>query len=548
MKTTKFVVVVAATFFMGFLGKAQVTRNTGGSPVNATPTTVPSNISQFEVSGKLITQNSFVGLGAIPVGQQTGDFGASASWNSMGNLNAGSQTLNGFRTQTNGRALTFGHTINNNTGALSNSLIQWGGNNSISVLPGDLEFRSFINPGIPGIPASDDLRFSIRGADGTGLFGASTSGLFSNPKFEINGQTSLGSSNYQLGLAVYTRNNNIAGSFLSESTFGEGINQNTGITSKAKNSSNNYGIISEAMNDGGDEDLNFVSAGVFGTGSIANTTYGVIGNATIGKINFGVLGQAFNGSGICYGVYGNAFGSPFNAAGYFAGSVYANSYITLSDKKLKENVANEKNAISKIMKLKPVTYNMNAFAEKMIGKDSKVHHGFLAQDMQAVFPELVYEVKQPVLENNKVVKTEDLLSVNYQMLIPILTKAIQELNSKVDSLSNLLNGKQTQTFVVKENNTTISEQILNETAYSLSQNVPNPFTSNTVIKYTVPATSTNASIAILNLNGTMLQQFNGLKGSGSITINGNTLQAGIYLYSLISNGQEIITKRMVLTK
>jgi hypothetical protein len=34
----------------------------------------------------------------------------------------------------------------------------------------------------------------------------------------------------------------------------------------------------------------------------------------------------------------------------------------------------------------------------------------------------------------------------------------------------------------------------------------------------------------------------------SITINGYELQAGIYLYSLVVNGQEIDTKRMILSK
>jgi hypothetical protein len=55
-------------------------------------------------------------------------------------------------------------------------------------------------------------------------------------------------------------------------------------------------------------------------------------------------------------------------------------------------------------------------------------------------------------------------------------------------------------------------------------------------------------IAVLDLNGKMLLQFNNLKGASQVTINGNTLQAGMYLYSLVVNGQETITKKMILTK
>ena len=38
------------------------------------------------------------------------------------------------------------------------------------------------------------------------------------------------------------------------------------------------------------------------------------------------------------------------------------------------------------------------------------------------------------------------------------------------------------------------------------------------------------------------------RGSTSVTINGNTLSAGMYLYALVADGQVIDTKRMILTK
>ena len=148
--------VYATVFFSCFFGKAQVTRNTGGAPTNATPQTNPLNISQFEVSGRLITQNAFVGTTAIPAAQQTGNFGSAARWNSMGNLNFNAttpnltQTLNGFRTQTDGRGLAWGHSIpapgQPNAGVVSNSFIEWIGNNVASVAPGNLEFKYALSP------------------------------------------------------------------------------------------------------------------------------------------------------------------------------------------------------------------------------------------------------------------------------------------------------------------------------------------------------------------------------------------------------------------
>ena len=131
-------------------------QNVGVSLTNVAPLTNPIDISQLEIRGRLITQNSFLGTGVIPAAQQTGNFGTTARWNSLGNLNAGTQTLNGLRTQTNGRGLVLGYSINNSTSTLSNPFIQWIGNvTNASVQPGDLDFIVADNPGGPGVPASE---------------------------------------------------------------------------------------------------------------------------------------------------------------------------------------------------------------------------------------------------------------------------------------------------------------------------------------------------------------------------------------------------------
>lgn len=93
----------------------------------------------------------------------TGNFGTTARWNSLGNLNAGTQTLNGLRTQTNARGLVFGHSINNTTSVVSNPFIQWIGNVAgASVQPGDLDFIVADNPGSPGVPANDRLVLRLK--------------------------------------------------------------------------------------------------------------------------------------------------------------------------------------------------------------------------------------------------------------------------------------------------------------------------------------------------------------------------------------------------
>ena len=51
------------------------------------------------------------------------------------------------------------------------------------------------------------------------------------------------------------------------------------------------------------------------------------------------------------------------------------------------------------------------------------------------------------------------------------------------------------------------------------------------------------------MNGRQLRSYDLREaGEGSVTIQGNELEAGMYIYSLLANGEEIATKRMILTK
>ena len=59
----------------------------------------------------------------------------------------------------------------------------------------------------------------------------------------------------------------------------------------------------------------------------------------------------------------------------------------------------------------------------------------------------------------------------------------------------------------------------------------------------------DAALYIYDMNGTQISKHTLTQtGEGALTINANELQAGMYLYSLIADGQVIDTKRMILTK
>ena len=83
---------------------------------------------------------------------------------------------------------------------------------------------------------------------------------------------------------------------------------------------------------------------------------------------------------------------------------------------------------------------------------------------------------------------------------------------------------------------------------NLSQNAPNPFNQNTTIGYYLPANVSKAVIYVYNLQGVQIKSIPIYdRGNGSIVVSGNSLAAGMYIYSLITDGNLIDTKRMILT-
>lgn len=84
---------------------------------------------------------------------------------------------------------------------------------------------------------------------------------------------------------------------------------------------------------------------------------------------------------------------------------------------------------------------------------------------------------------------------------------------------------------------------------TLYQNTPNPFSQSTRIKYYLPKDVNTALLCIYDMNGKQLRQITlNERGESSLTLHGSELAAGIYLYGLIADGQQVDVKRMVLTE
>ena len=100
-----------------------------------------------------------------------------------------------------------------------------------------------------------------------------------------------------------------------------------------------------------------------------------------------------------------------------------NSYTQLSDLSLKENVVDATDKLEEVKKLRVINWNF-------IGDDLK-QIGVAAQEVEKIFPGLVDEV-----EHNQDGETSMVKSVKYSVFVPILIKAIQELEARVKELEN----------------------------------------------------------------------------------------------------------------
>ncbi len=232
------------------------------------------------------------------------------------------------------------------------------------------------------------------------------------------------------------------------------------------------------------------------------------------------------------------------------GNIYATGTITSSDKRLKKDITELDLKKWDYNNLKSVTYKLdiNNRGFTMEGLDtSKVakidkeffkreHVGFLAQEVQEIFPDFVYEDE------------EGYLSIDYQSFIPILFEIVKNQQITIETLNDELQTVVNNCCSNLKSASLLGTELPEDQNTKLYQNTPNPFSDKTQIRYYITEHDINASIFVYDMNGSQLRKFElQQKGDGSIVISGNELKAGMYLYSLIANGQVIDTKRMVLT-
>ena len=339
-----------------------------------------------------------------------------------------------------------------------------------------------------------------------------------------------------------------------------------GITSSPQ-VTNNTNIGVEGFVSAESSNTNDRNYGVLGIISPINNThgrnYGVCGM-------LGLSGQNLKGAGV-YGANSTSYYSnPTNIqglyAGYFDGPVHvvgsltATSLFTASGNSLSNNLISlserdngGKTTLENVLNMNVLEFNMkNKLSEEMpndidsekaeevkksyeyIKKKeeemaSKRHFGVDAEELQKLYPDLVMEGE----DGN--------LSVNYSEIVPLLIRSIQALKQELDEVKSMRPKARKATSTTGVNASTASGNIL-------YQNTPNPFKEQTVIRFKLAEGAQDASVCIFDMTGKLLKKLPVSSGTESVSIGGYELGEGIFLYSLIFNGQEIDTKRMIISK
>lgn len=119
----------------------------------------------------------------------------------------------------------------------------------------------------------------------------------------------------------------------------------------------------------------------------------------------------------------------------------------------------------------------------------------------------------------------------------MMKRKVDELEKQVTELKNIIT------------NSAKTDKITPVSGNELYQNNPNPFGVETSIGYNIVRMQQSAFVAIYDLNGRELYRYAvTAKGKGSVTVSGDKLVPGQYLYSLIVDGREEATKKMVVSK
>ncbi|MEM6686397.1 MAG: T9SS type A sorting domain-containing protein, partial [Bacteroidota bacterium] len=164
-------------------------------------------------------------------------------------------------------------------------------------------------------------------------------------------------------------------------------------------------------------------------------------------------------------------------------------------------------------------------------QNNNVRYLFSIEELEENFPELVYADEDSQKK-----------SVDYISFIPLMAKKLREQEEKIKQLEAILIGEGANTDIFASENDGGSNS-----GAKLYQNVPNPNNLEAEINVFIPERIETAKLMIFDLQGKKLKEIIiNERNQHTIRIVSGDFSSGMYLYSLVADGNLIDTKRMII--
>jgi len=285
-----------------------------------------------------------------------------------------------------------------------------------------------------------------------------------------------------------------------------------------------------------------------GSAGAIGSSYGVYGRATA---NVG----AFN-----YSIYGESAGTGTNDwAGYFNGRTYvAGTIFTPSDENLKTEIEPLENATERLVQLDPKSYLFRTEEFPSMGLPQEQQYGFMASELQEVFPEMVIETTHPASYDSSGVELTPAIpfkAVSLGGLTPVLVAAFQEQQATIADLNDRLAQMEARldgccSGSPSEGRSNATEQGIGNSATIGNDRtlriVPNPMQDQATIYYQLER-SGRMQLLANSADGKelrVLKEANSEAGSYQYAWATEGLAPGVYYVTLLLDGQPI-TKQVI---
>lgn len=216
--------------------------------------------------------------------------------------------------------------------------------------------------------------------------------------------------------------------------------------------------------------------------------------------------------------------------------IYVAGVYNQSDRRAKQDVTDLTDGIASLMRLRPVTYHWVPSPDEVTVTEestaygsgsNELQYGFIAQEIEEILPDIV----TTDADGNK--------AVNYISLIPVLVKSIQELQGQVAAQSSVIDNLNAR--LTMRTDATVDRDIITTCA-------PNPTSGEVTIGYTLMSGTTDARILITNLIGTTVCEAECSLSGTSVCLNLSGTLPGVYLATLVCNGDVRDSRQIVVSR